>query len=78
MTTDRVGKVLEKVAHEAAEPLGGAYLGIQAVLEERLGPLLRAGQAMRDWDATDSAHNGNECIHGKAWDAALDALERPK
>ena len=58
MTTDRVGKVLEQVAQQIVfcncADEGPAlkrceHVSLASALEERLGPLLRAGQAMRDF-----------------------------
>jgi len=74
--SDRIGKLLEKVALEVSddvEGFGGAATNAQIHranirLEACLGPLLRAGQAMRDF----------EMEHPSAftrWDAALATLE---
>lgn len=92
MTTDRIDKLLDKVAQRVAEHLMAdlsitpdkpedqntanvatkVLLFMQAekiseVLEERLGPLLRAGQAMREtvvgdygWDAAVAKLEGRE------------------
>lgn len=77
MTDDRIGKVLERVAQEivfcncATE--GPAlkrceHVSLAAALEERLGPLLRAGQAMRN------ELSGASYAEKSAWDAALNEL----
>ena len=73
-TTDRVSKVLERVAlecmreaNEAVSWGGSVNAACRRVLESRLGPLLRAGQAMSK-ELTFS----NAC----EWDACLAALER--
>ena len=78
--TDRVGKVLEKVNRELCESLvfaegrGDSERDIIAqVLEERLGPLLRAGQAM-----SESIGTGRCAVAANEWDAALAALERER
>jgi len=70
--SDQIGKLLERVAREAFKPTGYSFScweEVAKVLEERLGPLLRAGQAMRDegdWYMQDEGVN---------WDNALTALE---
>jgi hypothetical protein len=76
MVEDRVGKVLERVAREISDCLVVAESGgqlerdiIAEVLAQRIAPLLRAGQAMRDkgdWDM--KAEDAD-------WDAALATLE---
>jgi uncharacterized protein YecT (DUF1311 family) len=77
MTEDRVGKVLERVSQRAWDEIrthNNEVADIQRVLEETVGPLLRAGQAMRDlilspgWQAEMAKLD-------KAYDAALAALE---
>ena len=82
MTTDRVGKVLDKFNRELRESLvfaeGGGDLErdiIAQLLESRIAPLLRAGQAMRDvWIGDDT--NPNCPVECNAdWDAALATLE---
>jgi hypothetical protein len=79
MTTDKIGKVLERVAREAFEPTGYSFScweEVAKVLEERLGPLLRAGQAMRGDDVLGEPKFWNEVgrqMH--EWDAALAILE---
>jgi len=75
MTTDRVGKVLLYVVCECAEHAG--RLRTQEELNsdfysiiERLGPLLRAGQAMRE------LHPNKPMVTSAIdWDAALATLE---
>jgi len=81
MTTDRLGKLLEKVALECVGEVLDAYgLGhstneaCERVLEARLGPLLRAGQAMRDWENEYRTLNHLGKIPPspfQQWDAAL-------
>ena len=88
MSGERVGKVLAQVSRAAC--LAGIGLRgatqeerVREVLEERLGPLLRAGQAMRDEVSGGIGDGGYEelrsMIHHEpvvAWDAALAALDR--
>jgi hypothetical protein len=87
MSVDRVGKVLERVAREQREKVGDFLEGeesgeedalvendLLSVLEERLGPLLRAGQAMRE--IVGAPPYGS--YWGANWDAALAALERER
>ena len=86
MTTDRVGKVLERVAREAslkasshgddeAEIVLDAVI-IQRVLEEHLLPLLRAGQAMYDMGKVQNNPTLNEILDARrAYAAALATLE---
>ena len=80
MHTDRVGKVLERVALEISDCLVVAESGgqlerdiIAEVLAQRIGPLLRAGQAMRD--DLPLEENWREGDSTAAWDAALATLE---
>src|SRR5690348_2216860 len=88
--TDRVGKVLEKVAHEAAMRSIDRYTedGVLEVLEERLGPLLRdTHNALRDslryldhapecqFERTDNPHGDFcSCNYSKVRKAAVDAV----
>ena len=79
MTTDRVGKLLERVARDvtgvAQRSSENCYGPTKEVLELFLGPLLRAGQAMRDgWTYPSSGGiPTNYGPHTWAWDAALKA-----
>jgi len=82
MSNDRVGKALERVAAECVDEVMEAVgLGNDTndacalVLEERLGPLLRAGQAMRD--GVIGGSGGLKRIQlAREYDAAFAALER--
>jgi hypothetical protein len=74
---DRVGKLLERVAQEISRTSVGDELlttTVVKVLEVRLGPLLRAGQAMYDEDFGRDDFDGMFIAYRK-WDEALAALE---
>ena len=86
---DRIGELLEKVARDitlvAQRSSENCYGPTKEVLEARLGPLLRAGQAMRyQFDIHNPQWSDME-INGPrykvflriqaAWDAALATLE---
>jgi hypothetical protein len=87
--TDRIGKLLEKVARDlfTTATVYGIDADLHMALEEKLGPLLRAGQAMRyaalghgHWDSTMQHGAGCPlCIErrkvNEVYDAALATLE---
>jgi hypothetical protein len=54
MSDDRIGKLLERVALEIHELVLDSAAGNETVLEERLGPLLRAGQEMYEKEELES------------------------
>ena len=73
--TDRVGKLLERVAREISVSSHG---NLTPLLEARLGPLLRAGQAMRDEFDVHNPQWPDMETNGRlqaAWDTALATLE---
>ena len=84
MTTDRVGKVLERVAQEVSQRVSEddsfSTETMAAVLKERLAPLLRAGQAFHEKAVvinlrTLRVDKEELAAMNNAWDAALAALE---
>jgi len=81
--TDRIGKLLERVAREIVHcncaEQGPAlkrceHVSLASALEERLAPLLRAGQAMRErLGCIPTFSEDRAAIHD--YDAALATLE---